>query len=719
MKPSRTGARSVLLGLFWAGTMAALLVAGFIGYCAFTLPLAGGVAAEPTAAAIVLTAADGQVFAARGVSKGDRVTIDQLPPDLVHAVIAIEDRRFYAHHGIDIRGILRAAWHNLRSVGAPQGASTITQQLVRIKYLSPERSLRRKVQEVMIALWLEARLSKDDILGRYLNTAYFGAGAHGVDAAAQRYFGKKARSLDLSDAAMLAGLVRAPSQLAPNRNLEAARRRADAVLDAMVAAGYLDTARAAAVREHPAKLVVPPEAEPGQNYFVDTVESELKGHVGSLPVDLAVHTTLDPRLQEAAERVVNGWLRREGARRHVGQAALVALAPDGAVLSLVGGKDYGQSQFDRAVQAHRQPGSLFKIFVYLAAFNAGYTPDSVIVDQPVSIGDWEPRNFEPGYQGPVTLRTAFAQSINTVSVQLTQAVGVQRVIDIANSLGVHTELPAVPSLALGSAEVTLLDMTAAMDAIAANTKSIEPYTISRIRACARAPLYIRPETLVERPGWNRNAWVQLLEYVVNKGTGQAARLGRRVAGKTGTTQDYRDAWFIGFTTDIVVGVWVGNDDNTPMDRIVGGDLPAKIWHDYVEEAEPIVATPMAAASPAKAQSTLPAAPTSKEPPALLRGVPTVADTATLVFPEGVAHLQGVLGERGEFAHELEGYIRGREVVCQVSERGVTQYRCSLDNIDLGEAVVLNGAGRVAANGSGRLLGAEQKAQASGRGIWRE
>ena len=372
-------------------------------------------------------------------------------------------------------------------MGAPQGASTITQQLVRIKYLSPERSLRRKVQEVMLALWLEARLSKDDILARYLNTAYFGAGAHGVDAAAQRYFGKKARSLDLSEAAMLAGLVRAPSQLAPNRNLEAARRRAGAVLDAMVAAGYVDLARAAAIREHPAKLAVPPEAEPGQNYFVDAVETELKRHVGSLPVDLAVDTTLDPRLQEAAERVVAGWLRREGARRHVGQVALVALAPDGAVLSLVGGKDYGQSQFDRAIQAHRQPGSLFKIFVYLAAFNAGYTPDSVVVDQPVSIGDWEPRNFEPGYQGPVTLRTAFAQSINTVSVQLTQAVGVQRVIDIANSLGVHTELPAVPSLALGSAEVTLLDMTAAMDAIAANSKSIEPYSIRRIRAGARRP----------------------------------------------------------------------------------------------------------------------------------------------------------------------------------------------------------------------------------------
>jgi penicillin-binding protein 1A len=729
MRPVRAGLRSVLLGLLWAGMTALLLVAAFIGYCAFTLPLSGGLATQPTPAAVVLAADNGQVFAARGVSRGERVAVDQLPPDLVHAVVAIEDRRFYDHHGIDLRGILRAAWHNLSDEGSPQGASTITQQLVRMNYLSSERSLRRKVQEAMLALWLEARLGKDEILARYLNTAYFGAGAYGIDAAAQRYFGKKAGSLTLSEAAMLAGLVRAPSQLAPNRNPEAARHRADTVLDAMVAAGYLDPARAAAARAHPAKLAVPPETPPGQNYFADTAETELKRLVGSLPMDMAVDTTLDPRLQEAAERIVGRWLEREGTRRHVGQAALIALAPDGAVLALVGGRDYAQSQFNRAVQARRQPGSLFKIFVYLAAFNAGYTPDSVIVDQPVSIGDWEPKNFEPGYQGPVTLRTAFAQSINTVSVQLTQAVGVQHVIDIAKSLGVQTELPAVPSLALGSAEVTLLDMTAAMDAIAVNTKSIEPYTIRRIRAGARAPLYTRPETVAERPGWNRNALVQLLEGVINNGTGRAARLGRRAGGKTGTTQDYRDAWFVGFTADIVVGVWVGNDDSSPMDRVVGGDLPAKIWHDYVEETERILSKPVAAAAPQPPVTTTATAeqptetaeppPTSAEPPGILRGVPTVADTATLVFRDGVAHLGGVEGEKGELARELVRYIHGREVVCRLTEPEATEYCCRVDNIDVGEAVVLNGAGRATANASERLLNAEEKAQLAGRGIWRE
>src|SRR5205807_4305816 len=337
-------------GLKWAGTAAALLALAFIGYCAFTLPVSGGRNSDEPGPAIVFTASGGQVFASRGTAKGDRIGIDALPADLVHAVIAIEDRRFYSHHGIDLHGVARAAWHDLNGGGGLEGASTITQQLARMSYLSPERSLRRKVQEVIIALWLETRLSKDQILGRYLNTAYFGAGAYGIDAAAQRYFGKKAGSLNLAESAMLAGLIRSPTQLAPTRNLEAARRRADAVLKAMVAAGYLDEARAAAARAHPAKLAAPPETEPGQNYFVDTAENELKRLVGSPPMDLGADTALDPRLQEAAERVVEKWVGREGMRRHVGQAALVALAPDGAVLALVGGRDYAQSQFNRAVQ---------------------------------------------------------------------------------------------------------------------------------------------------------------------------------------------------------------------------------------------------------------------------------------------------------------------------------------------------------------------------------
>ena len=291
--------------------------------------------------------------------------------------------------------------------------------------------------------------------------------------------------------------------------------------------------------------------------------------IGEPPLDLTVTTTIVPRLQAAAERIVNFWLEREGARRNVSQAALVAMAPDGAILAMIGGRDYLQSQFNRVTQAHRQPGSLFKTFVYLTALSNGYRPDSVIVDKPVKIGDWEPKNYDGHYRGEVTLRTAFADSINSVAVQLLQAVGVERVIEMAKSLGVQSKLPAEPDLALGWAEVTLLEMTRAMDAIATGNKSIAPYTVRAIGAKTGA-LYTRLETVPDPADWNRLDMMRLLEAVVTEGTGKAARLGnRRSAGKTGTTDSYRDAWFVGFTTDIVVGVWVGNDDNSPMDKVTG------------------------------------------------------------------------------------------------------------------------------------------------------
>src|SRR5229473_24945 len=513
--------RRAMLGLLAVVVLGFGGVAAFIGYCAYTLPLSHPLASETPPAAILYATSAGQPLAARGVYRGEKIAADHLPPDLVHAVVAIEDRRFFAHYGIDPRSIVRAAWHNLRG-GAVEGGSTITQQLARLTYLSPERNLRRKVQEAMIAVWLDARLSKNEILARYLNTVYFGAGAFGADAAAKRYFGKKASEIDLAQSAMLAGLVRAPSHLAPSRNPEAARRRAELVLQAMVRSGAIDEARAAAARAEPVRLAIPPDTEPGDNYFIDATEAEVKRLIGTPPLDLSVATTFDPRLQEAAERVVKHWLDGEGARRHVSQAALVAMAPDGAILALVGGRDYGESQFNRATQAHRQPGSLFKVFVYLTALSNGYSPDSVMVDQPIQIGDWQPQNYDGRFHGAVSLRTAFAQSLNSVSAQLVQAVGVQRVIEMAKSLGVHSELPAVPSLALGSAEVTLIEMTRAMDAVATDTKSIEPYAVRAIRA-ETAPLYTRPETATDRPDWNRPAMMQLLEAVVTEGTGRAAQ----------------------------------------------------------------------------------------------------------------------------------------------------------------------------------------------------
>jgi 1A family penicillin-binding protein len=743
--------RRAVFGFAALGGAGLLVAAGFIGYCAYTLPLLRAPSAELPPAALLYTAATGAPFAARGVYRGERIAADHLPADLAHAVVAIEDRRFYKHDGVDPRGILRAAWHDLWRPGRVEGASTITQQLARLTYLSPERSLRRKVQEVMVALWLEARLGKDEILARYLNSVYFGAGSYGADAAAKRYFGKKASDLDLAESAMLAGLIRAPSHLAPTRNLEAARRRATLVLQVMVETGAIDEARAAAARARPVRLAIPPDTEPDDNYFIDAAEAEVKRLVGTPPLDLGVATTFDQRLQDAAAQTVKRWLAGEGAKRHVGQAALVALAPDGAVLAMVGGRDYGESQFNRATQAKRQPGSLFKVFVYLTALSNGYTQDSVIVDQPIQIGDWQPKNYDGRYHGAVSLKSAFAQSLNTVSAQLVQALGVKRVIEMAKSLGVHSDLPAVPSLALGSAEVTLIEMVRAMAAIATDTKSIEPYMVRAIRAEAAAPLYTRPETAVDRPQWNRAAMLPLLEAVVTEGTGKAARLaespGRRSAGKTGTTDEYHDAWFVGFTSNIVVGVWVGNDDNSPTDRVTGGDIPAKIWHDFVIEAERILALPKApAAPPAAVLSSVaappPAAPTPAAPtpaaappapaapapppaaptppaaaPAGVRGVPVVVDSATLRVNGALVHLNGVAGEPGEPAQALARYIAGREVACEPVDRGTPQFSCIIGDYDLGEAILLNGAGRASGDAPERLRGAEQQARLAGRGIW--
>jgi penicillin-binding protein 1A len=703
----RSRFRAFALGIIWGIALLLIGGGGFLVYCVFTLPLSGGLAAQPSTPAIIVEDDTGRAFSAHGVFRGEPVAVDQVPANLVHAVLAIEDRRFFDHSAIDLWGIARAAWRDLQTGAAREGGSTITQQLVRLAYLSPERTIRRKVQEVMLAIWLETRLDKKEILTRYLNNAYFGAGAYGVDAAAKRYFGKDAQSVDLAEAAMLAGLIRAPSALSPIHDLDAARQRAETVLQAMVDAGFISESQAAQARAHPAHLAVPPQTEPGSNYFVDAAQAEVTRLLGSPMTDLTVRSTLDPALQNAAERVVAHWLATEGRARHVRQAALVALAPDGAVLAMVGGRDYGESQFNRVTEARRQPGSLFKIFVYLAAFNAGYTPDSIFVDQPVEIGDWKPTDYDGRFRGPVSLRTAFAQSINSISVQLVQQIGVDRVIEMAKSLGVKSDLPTVPSLALGTADVTLLEMTAAMDAIAVNSKSIEPYMAQAIRANGKTPLYTHPEVTTETPGWNRTAMMDLLQAVVKEGTGKSARLDRPAAGKTGTSQDYRDAWFVGFTTDFVVGVWAGNDDNTPMKEVVGGDLPAKIWHDFMVAAERIKASRTAPPAPAATEGT--ASP--------IEGVPVVVDTATLSFGDRTVHLAGISGETGELARDMANYIGGRQVICRPDDAVAAQYRCRVGAYDLAEAVLFNGGGRAAPDATPELKSAEEAARSAGRGLW--
>jgi|GEM_PF-262939 penicillin-binding protein 1A len=732
----------VIRMLVWSGGATLLAIAAFIGYCLYTLPLAQQKPAAATPAALVLEADNGRPFATRGVYRGRWIPADQLPGDFLHAVVAIEDRRFFQHSGIDLWGILRAAVDDLIAGSAQQGGSTITQQLVRMTYLSSQRTLLRKVQEALLAIWLEHRLSKTEILTRYVNTAYYGAGAYGIDAAARRYFDKPPQALDLAESAMLAGLINAPSELAPTSNLKGARERADMVLRAMLAQGYITPAQAAAARAHPATPIVPPATEPGRNYFADAAAAEVKSLIGTPLTNLTVKTTLDPALQDLAERVVGRWLARDGKKRHIGQAALVALAPDGAVLAMVGGRNYEKSQFNRVTQALRQPGSLFKIFVYLAALDAGYTPDSVLVDQPVQIGDWRPKDYERRYRGPVTLKTAFADSINTISAQLVQNIGVERVIAMARRLGVTSPLPAVPSLALGTADVTLMEMAQAMDRIATDTKSVKPYMVEAISARGGTPLYTHAEPKLERPSWHWHEMMDLLQAVVREGTGRAAQLDRPVGGKTGTTNDYRDAWFVGFTSDFVVGVWCGNDDDSPMKGVVGGDVPAKIWHDFVAGAERIRArqgaariagVPFAGAAmpgpsapaptalgAAPAPATAPASATLPAPPApagTIAGIPLIIDTGTLMFRGHIVHLAGVEGETGQAAEEMAQFIAGRTVVCRPTAPSGEAYRCRVGDTDLARAVLYNGGGRATPDAPEDLKIAEEEAKQAGRGIW--
>ena len=699
----------------------AVIPLAYLTYCIATVPSDGGLVIEPTPSALVVEADGGQVFASRGVFKGDKLSPEDVPLNLSRAIIAIEDRHFYEHTGFYLPSLMRAAYRNFLSGSAREGGSTITQQLARMTYLSQERTIKRKVQEAIITYWIEHQLPKQEILTRYLNTAYFGAGVYGVDAAAKRYFGKTAKELSLSEAAMLAGLVRAPSTLAPTRNLEGAQQRAGLVLDAMVETGAISGQEADAARRQPATLRVPPDNPPGTNYFVDTLNGDVKRLVGSGSEDLTLRSTLDLNLQSIAEGVISRRLKAEGHTKKVSQAALVAMAPDGAILAMVGGRDYNESQFNRVTQAKRQPGSLFKLFVYLAAFQKGLSPQMTMVDRPVQIGNWEPENYGGGFRGQVTLRAAFANSINSVAVQLADAVGIQSVIDTARKLGVQSQLPAVPSLALGSGEVTLLEMTRAFAAIAANAESVEPYAVRDIRKGDQA-LFTRPKSELQ-PASNQGARAAIrdvLASVVREGTGKAARINGPAAGKTGTSQSYRDAWFIGFTSGLVVGVWVGNDDNSPTRSVTGGDIPARIWNEFVTQSA------VARAKVARVQPQMVSLPasegtngkpgTSASVASVLRGVPIVQNTGTLELQGRVIRLFGVEGARGRAARDFRRYLGRREVACEPAGTGY-EYRCRVDDQDLSRVVLFNGGGRATANATPELRALDQQARSTRVGIW--
>ena len=564
--------------------IAAALFALAIVWLIVTAPLSRSLG-PIDAPSLTILSAEGEPIARKGAVIGAPVDVMALPPYVGQAFIAIEDRRFFHHTGLDPWGMGRAFVRDLRAWRFREGGSTITQQLAKTSFLSPARTPIRKVQEALIALWLEARLSKEEILSRYLSNVSFGDNVYGLRAAARHYFSVDPEHLTLAQAAMLAGVVNAPSRLAPSAHLDAARERAQLVLNAMHELGFLTDAQLAAVQ--PARLRLGPRDDvPNGTYFADWVLPQAADLADDGYGQRQVQTTLEGDLQRLAVRSV----RRAGLGR--AQAALVAMRLDGRVVAMVGGRDYRQSPFNRAVQARRQPGSAFKLFVYLAAFRHGLTPSTPVNDVPIRLGSWSPQNYGGSYRGPELLRDAVAYSSNSVAVQVSERIGRDNVIRAARDLGITTPLRPDPSLPLGVNNVTLLELTSAYAAVAAGRYPIRPHGLP-------------PEaggwfgwSGPDRPVSRDRAFPMLrdvLYAVVQRGTGRSAALSVPTFGKTGTTSDYRDAWFVGFAGDLVVGVWVGNDDNTPLPGTTGGGTPARIWRSFMAEA---LGTAPAAPAPA-------------------------------------------------------------------------------------------------------------------------
>jgi len=543
-----------------------------------------------------------QVLVVRGDMGGVPLTLNELPPYVPKAFIAIEDRRFYSHPGIDPFGVLRALVANVLHRGVSQGGSTLTQQLAKNLFLTQERTLKRKAQEAALAVWLERKFSKTQILELYLNRVYFGSGAWGIEQAAQRYFGKSARQLSLAEAAMLAGLVRSPSRLAPTHNYAGAVKRAQVVLAAMVDAGF-ETAAATRVAQAQRPRVAATAKTGSVNYVADWILDALNDLIGTVDDDIVVETTIDPALQASAEKALADELAQKGDKSNVAQGALVSMTPDGAVRALVGGRNYAESQFNRAIAARRQPGSAFKPFVYLTALERGLTPDSIREDRPIRIKNWRPENYSREYYGPVTLTKALALSLNTVSVRLTQEFGPTAVVRTAHRLGIASRLEPNASIALGTSEVSVLELTAAYAPFANGGLAIIPYVVERVTGPKGKVLYARHQQNLGRIIEQRYVAMMntMLQETLRIGTGHNAVIpGWPAGGKTGTSQDFRDAWFVGYTSQLVTGVWLGNDDGSPMKKVTGGGLPAEIWTRFMRPAHqsvPVAALPGKPAAP--------------------------------------------------------------------------------------------------------------------------
>jgi len=565
-------------------------------------------------ASIVITSEDGEIITSYGDVYGRYVDFADLPEALVDAVLATEDRNFYYHPGIDPLGLLRASIANFKAGRVVQGGSTLTQQVAKNVFLTPERSMMRKLREMLLAFKLEWSFTKEEIITIYLNRVYLGAGNYGVDAASKRYFGKPASEMTLSESAIIAGLLKAPSRFAPTSNVTLSQKRAEQVIMNMADAGFITPEKAAKARaEMPQALAGRQNITQSNLYFGDFVLEQMPQFLGNIEEDVVVTTTLKPEWQVAGEKAITEVMDKDGEKLRASQAALVAMSPDGAIRAMIGGRDYGESQYNRAAQSLRQPGSSFKIFVYLAGLEAGLTPDSMVEDAPITIGTWSPKNYKNEYAGLMPLRKAVAQSINTVAIQISEQAGRSNVVNMAKRLGITSHMEPVASIALGTTEASLVDMTGAYAHLASDGKAVRPYAVKTIRTKKGVLIYQHPEQ--KNPTVLRADVVgmmnDLLSGVISYGTGTRANIGRPAAGKTGTTSDYKDAWFIGYTPDLVAGVWVGNDDNEEMKRVTGGTLPAPIWAAFMREALadiPPHPLPIRSAAPLPWQQTIQQAP---------------------------------------------------------------------------------------------------------------
>lgn len=578
-KQNSTLKKTILLGL---GSVL-LLGAAYIGYCWATLPDLNEAIEKTRQPAVTITAENGNEIHTFGNVYSEVVKIKDLPQYVPDAILSIEDRRFYHHFGFDPIAFSRAVAYNLLQKKYAQGASTITQQVAKNLFLTPQKNIKRKVQELLLAFWLEKNFSKDQILALYINRVYFGGGVYGIEAASNKYFQKTSADLNLREAAMLAGMLKAPSRYSPENHRQRAIERSKIVLNAMINNGKITREQMYAALNMP---IGDEEYEKvkGGRYFADFVLESVKNYIPNAGNDMYVYTTLDQQIQETAERVLKNEINSHKTD-NVSQGAVVVLDYNGAILAMVGGIDYNASQFNRAVQALRQSGSAFKPFVYLTALQNGYTPESKILDLPMDINGWKPQNYDKKYYGSVSLKQALANSLNLAAVSLSQNLPHDEIIRNAKRMGISSKIEDTPSIALGTSLVKVLDMATAYASFANGGYAVWPYAIKEIYTRDGYQLYMRISDEPNRIFSEQNAkdMQNMLEAVITSGTGKKAKLPIFAAGKTGTTQDYKDAWFVGFTDKYVIAVWVGNDDASPMKKITGGGLPAEIWRKIASQ----------------------------------------------------------------------------------------------------------------------------------------